>query len=262
MSRIRNTAEWFPHYANASSGRTLTILRNQYGKDGHLAWWLLLEKMADTENHYLQCSNDGDKKWISNTMLVETDVAMSILSTLSELDAIDSELWTKHHIVWSQHFVDGLAQLYRNRRREVPTRPVFDKCQTCEQHTLNIHSTYTTPTQDIHVDNESNNTHKPYGEFKNVLLSDEEYQKLIDKFGESGCKDRIETLSTAIQSKGYKYKSHYATILVWDRKTSTQNQSNDPDKYTTGKYAHMINRGDEKPGKLPKTYTKPEELLQ
>ena len=57
-----------------------------------------------------------------------------------------------------------------------------------------------------------------YGEFKNVILTEDEYQKLIKKFGEQGTSIRIENLSEGIASKGYKYKSHYATILSWERK--------------------------------------------
>ena len=57
-----------------------------------------------------------------------------------------------------------------------------------------------------------------YGEFNNVLLTDEEYQKLINRFGEQGTKERIENLSEGIASKGYKYNIHYATILAWKRK--------------------------------------------
>ena len=60
---------------------------------------------------------------------------------------------------------------------------------------------------------------KSYGEeFKVVLLSDEEYQKLIDKFGELGTQERIEALAFHVQSKGTKYQSHYATILNWERR--------------------------------------------
>lgn len=56
-----------------------------------------------------------------------------------------------------------------------------------------------------------------YGEFQNVRLSDVEKAKLIEKFGEKGSLDRIERLSCGIESKGYKYESHYATILNWER---------------------------------------------
>ena len=59
---------------------------------------------------------------------------------------------------------------------------------------------------------------KEYGEFKNVLLTDGEYQKLIERFGEQQAKDLIEKLSAYLASKGKRYKSHYATILNWQRR--------------------------------------------
>lgn len=64
---------------------------------------------------------------------------------------------------------------------------------------------------------ESKTPKKPYGEFKNVMLSDEEFQKLVEKFGAEGAANRIENLSSALESKGYRYKNHYATILTWER---------------------------------------------
>ena len=63
----------------------------------------------------------------------------------------------------------------------------------------------------------SDSPKKSYGEFSNVTLTDEEHAKLIERFGKKGANDRIENLSSAIASKGYKYKSHYATILTWER---------------------------------------------
>jgi hypothetical protein len=58
---------------------------------------------------------------------------------------------------------------------------------------------------------------KVCGEFENVKLKKEEYEKLVKKFGETGAKERIENLSRYIASKGKKYTSHYATILNWER---------------------------------------------
>lgn len=59
-----------------------------------------------------------------------------------------------------------------------------------------------------------------YGKLDNVLLTDSEYEKLRDSFGEHGRSDRIENLSLYIASKGVKYDSHYATILSWERKNN------------------------------------------
>ena len=55
-----------------------------------------------------------------------------------------------------------------------------------------------------------------HGEYNNVLLTDEEYQKLQDMFPD--LQDRIERLSEYVASTGKSYKSHYATIRAWARK--------------------------------------------
>ena len=63
------------------------------------------------------------------------------------------------------------------------------------------------------IEKENIKEKKNYGEFKNVLLTDEEYHKLE----ESNLLPYIEKLSSYIASKGKKYKNHYATILNWNR---------------------------------------------
>ena len=65
--------------------------------------------------------------------------------------------------------------------------------------------------EEISIDKKKKNV---YGEFKNVKLTDDEYKKLEEK----GLLKEIENLDSYIESKGVKYKNHYATILVWDKK--------------------------------------------
>ena len=55
-----------------------------------------------------------------------------------------------------------------------------------------------------------------HGFFANVLLTDEEMQKLEAEI--PNYEEYIEKLSHYIESNGKKYKSHYATILMWHRK--------------------------------------------
>ena len=55
-----------------------------------------------------------------------------------------------------------------------------------------------------------------YGEYKNVLLTDEELEKLKTEYTDYA--DRIERLSSYVASTGKSYKSHYATIRNWARK--------------------------------------------
>ncbi len=67
-----------------------------------------------------------------------------------------------------------------------------------------------------------------YGEYKNVLLTDEDIEKLKTEFP-SDYQERIERLSGYIASTGKSYKNHLATIRNWARKekeTRTNNKNN------------------------------------
>ena len=55
-----------------------------------------------------------------------------------------------------------------------------------------------------------------YGEYKNVLLSDEDMEKLKQEFPD--WKERIERVSTYCASTGKSYKNYLATIRNWARK--------------------------------------------
>jgi len=57
-------------------------------------------------------------------------------------------------------------------------------------------------------------TRHQYGEYKNVLLSDEELEKLKEEFP-NDWQNKIENLSEYIASSGKSYKNHLATIRKW-----------------------------------------------
>ncbi len=60
-----------------------------------------------------------------------------------------------------------------------------------------------------------------YGEYQNVLLSDTEYEKLINEFP-NDYQERIERLSEYIASTGKKYKDFLATIRSWARRENKE----------------------------------------
>lgn len=56
---------------------------------------------------------------------------------------------------------------------------------------------------------------KQYGQYKNVLLSDEDYAKLTDALKEKDRDEYIKRLDVHIEVTGKRYKNHYATICKW-----------------------------------------------
>ncbi len=69
-----------------------------------------------------------------------------------------------------------------------------------------------------------------YGSQKNVLLTDEEIQKLKEKF--TNFEDLIENLSMYMGSTGKSYSSHYLTILNWNRKETGNGKDSKPNEKT------------------------------
>lgn len=120
----KNTVSYFPHDANACSGDTMTVLQNRYGNDGYAFWFKLLEKLALADGHYIDCRNSV--KW--NILLAKTGVneltGLGIMTLLVEMNAIDKDLWGAK-IIWCQNLVDNLSDVYKNRKREMPQKPII-----------------------------------------------------------------------------------------------------------------------------------------
>ncbi len=72
------------------------------------------------------------------------------------------------------------------------------------------------PTLFLRSDEERNKKHK-YGEYKNVLLSDDEYEKVQEEFPED-FRDRIEAVSAYVAVSGKTYKNYLAVIRNWARR--------------------------------------------
>ena len=56
------------------------------------------------------------------------------------------------------------------------------------------------------------------GEYANVLLSDDEYRKLSEEWGEKELERMIKILDEGIETKGYRYKNHYLALKKWKEK--------------------------------------------
>lgn len=64
------------------------------------------------------------------------------------------------------------------------------------------------------VGEEKKQKHK-YGEYKHILLTDEELNKLNNEYGEEKTQSAITYLDEYIEMKGTKYKSHYLALKKW-----------------------------------------------
>lgn len=59
-----------------------------------------------------------------------------------------------------------------------------------------------------------------YGEYKHVLLTETQFEKLTSEFGVEKRDDMIKDLDEGIQMKGYKYTDHNLAMRKWNKKNS------------------------------------------
>lgn len=77
-----------------------------------------------------------------------------------------------------------------------------------------------------------------YGEYKNVLLSQNDLEKLKAKWPNSYL-EKIEELSRGIELKGYKYKNHYLAILEWNKEKAPDSEKTSQRTYDLQAYEDM-----------------------
>lgn len=225
MSRPKKqTVDYFPHYCNHKS--TMFIVEQKYGNNGYAFWFKLLEMLGDTEGHIIDCRNSAKWEFLQAKTRTPENTCIKLLDLLAKLEAIDSNLW-KEKVIWSDNFITGIAEVYRNRRVEIPIKPSF----YTQKPDANSISTPNNPHMKVNemkveyigVDKKKVNdiikrkkSEKTlYRDF--VYLTDKEYQALIEKFGEEHAQEMIERVNSYVGSKGVKYTSHYHTIINWQR---------------------------------------------
>ena len=149
--------------------------------------------------------------------------------------------------VFKKFLKDDKGLYYNDRMRlEVEKRKFF-----CESRRKNIGHRYNKSTSvSTYVDNKKLHMEdvnviedkdvidikkKKYGEYKHVLLTDAEYERLRTEWGQTKLDAQIKNLDEGIQMKGYKYKDHNLTIRKWAEKDPKPGQGGggagyDPDR--------------------------------
>lgn len=193
-----NIADWFPHFI-PKKGTRMKILRQRYGLQGYAAYFILLEYLTTTENHFLDFTKQKTKLAYQSEVEADEERFTQIMNSFLDLEIIDQELWLECSIVWCQDLVDSLKQLYSKRGRELPLRPpIRAGLDTTAPHSGagNTHSIVkdsivnlvkesivSPPKADLTTKKEIFSNHCRSGEFKE-LLSKEEIEKFVSYWTE------------------------------------------------------------------------------
>jgi len=111
----KTTVEYFPHFVG--SGKKMYFIENKYGNDGYATWYKLLEKIAETDYHYLDLNKDEEWLFLSSKCKVSEHRLLEIINDLTRVGAFDKQLW-ENKILWSKKFIDEIEEAYKRRNNK------------------------------------------------------------------------------------------------------------------------------------------------
>lgn len=145
-------------------------------------------------------------------------------------DAYDNDEWIKilgvlerfERMKMIKWHLDGTIEVLNWKKRQETNLTDAERAKSYrdrkkERH-ANVTDNVTNVTQEENRKEKKRIYTTKYGEFQKVQLSDEEYTKLVEKYGKGAATTLIGELDGYLEASGKRYKSHYATLLNWARR--------------------------------------------
>lgn len=175
--------------------------------------------------HLILKVNFEEKKWRGNlvkkgqlvtstkTLSIETGLSLQSIRTALKKLKSTNEITIQSTNVFTKIYIQNYKKY--QEKKHLDNKPA-NKPTTNDQQTIN--KRITTTKEGKEGKNVKNNTKKIYKKkfLDYVFLADDEYQKLVDEYGEEFTQKCIKRLDLHIPNKtGSPYKDHYRAILSW-----------------------------------------------
>lgn len=243
--------KWIKLATGLPDNRKIKQIRRLPDGDTIALMWIFLMCLAGETNDegmvYFTPEIPFTEEMLSDQFGIDINTIRLGLSTFQRfgmIDVVDNIICLSHWEKWQA--VDGLATIREQTRKRVAKHREKQKLAAGNA-TCNVTVTQCNATdKDIDIDKDIEEdkerdiiasadaeaapkpSKKPvkhkYGEYENVLLTDDELEKLKAEYPD--WQERIERLSSYVASTGKAYKSHYATIRNWARKDQRQGKGN------------------------------------
>lgn len=243
---------YFDHDVSASKDDKIIALRLAYGGAAVDAYWSILECLYETETNFVLDENQPQTTALTHRLCVGFDHLMEWVEGMIKVgllmvpahvaevrdDGIDVPL--EVYSPRANERIEKLqtkAETARQNGKKGGRKPKKNPEETQEEPTYNPEQTQEggdlrLKTKDLRLKTNKDkldesgkgkeSRHK-HGEYKNVLLSDDDLSKLQEEFPNDWA-DRIERLSSYMASTGKSYKNHLVTIRNWAKRDEPKKQ--------------------------------------
>ena len=217
-------AYYFSHDANARHGPKILAMRSEYGISGYGVYWIVVEMLREQENYKLPL-----KKYIWNAIAMQVqckDYANDDAKCFVESCINDYELFESDgEFFWSNSLLkrmDKKKDVSEKRREAAKARwsktTVINGSDDLDdanamQNDANVMQTDAIKGKEIKKKGNKKETKSIYAEY--VTMTETEFNKLVEKYGEGNTQKMIEVLDNYKGANNKKYASDYRAILNW-----------------------------------------------
>ncbi len=203
--------KWFKHISDSLDDPFIFDLMDKFGADGYLVFFGVLEIYSREFKSELNWNLSVTRSQLRSKFHKRQDTL--IINCLKHIQNSGK---------WDVSFKEGQVIIFIPKFTEIIDEWTKRKLSsgsvvTPKKHKLNKN-------KEEEVDKEKKIYKRKFLDF--VLLTNDEHEKLISKFGKTETLEWIERLNEYVGSKGKKYKSHYHTILTWSRKDKKNDRHN------------------------------------
>lgn len=229
--------KWIKITTDMFDNRKIKHLRRLPDGNNIVLIWVMLLTMAGRCNSggmiFLTENIPYTPKMLADELDFEENTVQLALKALAQLNMIVTDQgffsiagWDEYQNIEGMDKIREQNRLRKQRQREkqnlLPAVSRDSHVTVTQCHATDIEEEKEIDKDIEDISNKKPTKHK-HGEYNNVLLTDDELEKLKDEFAD--WEERIDRLSSYVASTGKSYKSHYATIRNWARKDGEQNNT-------------------------------------
>lgn len=198
--------DYFPLDVNFDEKTELYLLEHE--ADGLAVMIVLFQLIYSNEGYYIN-NNDDLLLLVKKRINVNINKINDCINSLIERNILDKNIHKKHNVLTS----NGIQKRFfdaAKRKKEVKIIKEYVITDINEyENLINVSNNATKEKE-----KEKEDVKHKYGEYKHVLLTDKQYQKLKKDY--DGQLDiMIQKLDEGIQQHGYSYKDHNLTLRKW-----------------------------------------------
>lgn len=98
------------------------VIESKYGNDGYATWFKILETLAKTDNHFINCNDETNLMYLAAKCRISVDTLKDIILDLCKLGELDIILWEHSNVIWSDKFIESIMDAYSKRSNSCITK--------------------------------------------------------------------------------------------------------------------------------------------